>query len=204
MARKIKTKEKKEKKGFWKKNYSLSWSYIKESKKFIWIAVILFAIAIAFGFLNHALFGDYIRKLLEAILRQTEGLNAWQMILFIFENNIKNAFMGLIVGAALGVFPLFALLLNGYVIGYVGYFAVQTNGWIALLDLLPHGIFELPALIIALGLGVKFGGSIFAGRGKLRKEFLRRLDRSLRVFIFIILPLLVIAAIIEGLLIAYL
>jgi len=47
------------------------------------------------------------------------------------------------------------------------------------------------------------GNLIFSkeDRKLVRKEFIRRLEGSLRMFLFVVLPLLVIAAIIEGFLI---
>ena len=70
------------------------------------------------------------------------------------------------------------------------------NGYLILLRLLPHGIFEIPALILSLGLGLKLGFFIFT---KNKKKYLKdNLINSLRVFVYIILPLLIIAAIIEA------
>jgi stage II sporulation protein M len=64
------------------------------------------------------------------------------------------------------------------------------------LNLLPHGIFELPAIFISFGMGLKFGTFLFY-KEKMKK-FAEFFSNSLRVFVFVILPLLVIAAIIEG------
>ena len=188
--------------GFFRRNYSLSWKYIKESKNYIWISVALLVIALAFGFLNHALFGDYIKNLLAGVVKQTEGLNAGQMILFLFGNNVKSSLIGFTAGVAFGIFPIFTLLFNGYVIGFVSYFAAKETGYLTLLSLLPHGIFEIPALLLSLSLGIKFGGWIFAGKN-MQKEFIYRLKEGLRVFVFVVVPLLIIAAIIEGLLISF-
>ena len=63
------------------------------------------------------------------------------------------------------------------------------------------GDFELPALFISIGLGLKLGLFLFIRQPK--ERFFNYLINSLRVFIFIILPLLLLAAIIEGLLIAF-
>jgi len=38
---------------------------------------------------------------------------------------------------------------------------VQTDGFLSLWRLLPHGIFELPAVFISLGMGLKIGMFIF-------------------------------------------
>jgi len=195
-------KERTKKLNWFKNNLKLSWDYIKDSRRFIYFTICLFVVFILLGYFRPVYFVDIIRKMLEDIVNASQGLNTFQMIIFILENNIKNAFIGLMVGVLFGIFPLFTLVANGYVLGFVGYYASKQAGLGVLWQLLPHGIFELPALILALSLGVKFGMFLFYKKKKtIKEEFLYRLDRSLRVFIFIILPLLIIAGIIEGLLI---
>jgi stage II sporulation protein M len=78
---------------------------------------------------------------------------------------------------------------------------VQSSGLTSLLNLLPHGIFELPAIFISLGLGLKLGTTWF--KKNIAETFRKYFWESLRVFVWIILPLLSVAAIIEGLLIAF-
>jgi stage II sporulation protein M len=86
------------------------------------------------------------------------------------------------------------------VVGYVYSKAASVGGYGIIWQLLPHGIFELPAIFISLGLGVKLGMFVFEKDKK--KAFIERLRKSFFVFLTIVLPLLVIAAIIEGLLIS--
>ena len=102
----------------------------------------------------------------------------------------------MIFGVLLGIFPIIAAIANGYLLGFVASISVGNVGFLVLWRLLPHGIFELPAIFISLGLGLKFGTFIFQKR-KLEsfKEFFWS---SLRVFLLIVIPLLVIAGIIEG------
>jgi stage II sporulation protein M len=64
-----------------------------------------------------------------------------------------------------------------------------------MLKLLPHGIFELPAIILALAFGLRIGMFFYSKNPEL--EFKYRVKNALRVFVFIIVPLLIIAAIIE-------
>jgi stage II sporulation protein M len=194
----VKKKNKEVKKvGFFKENYSKSWEYIKESKNFIWAVIILFLISVVIGFLyqppevvNAIL--DYIKN----ILSKTEGMSSSEMILFIFTNNFQSSFMSIFFGFALGIFPLLVTLANGYIIGYVSSSVVSSSGASSLLTLLPHGIFELPAIFISFGMGIKFGTFIFY-REKM-KNFNKFFINSLRVLVFVVLPLLIIAAIIEG------
>ena len=74
-------------------------------------------------------------------------------------------------------------------------------GYFSLWKILPHGIFELPSIIISFALGIKLGMFVFAKNPS--KEFKKRFVLGLKTFVFVILPLLVIAAIIEGLLIGF-
>ena len=122
-----------------------------------------------------------------------------ELIKFIFVNNIQSSFFGIIFGVFLGIFPVIGAIGNGYILGFVSLMAFEKEGIDVLLRLLPHGIFELPAVFISLGLGLKFGTFIFQkNKGELFKEYFWN---SLRVFLFIVVPLLIIAAIIEGILV---
>jgi len=138
----------------------------------------------------------YVRE----VLAQTEGMSSLRLIEFIFINNIQSSFMGVVYGFFLGIFPVLASLANGYIIGYVCSSTVSSSGIGSLLSLLPHGIFELPAIFISFGIGIKFGTFIFY-KEKMN-HFNEFLINSLRVFVFVVLPLLIIAAIIEGSLIS--
>ena len=123
-----------------------------------------------------------------------------EIITFIFLNNIQSSFTGMLFGIILGIFPIIAVIVNGYLVGFVSAKAVEVGGMSILLQLLPHGIFELPALFISLGLGLKLGTFIFK-KNKF-KTLGSYLVKSMKVFFFIVIPLLAIAAVIEGSLIA--
>ena len=142
---------------------------------------------------------DWIREFVKELLEETSGLNMWQMIVFILNNNLKSSFIAMLLGIFLGIFSVLTAFANGYVLGFIAEKSVKVEGFSVLLRLLPHGIFELPAVVLALALGTKLG-FFWLARNK-KKEFLKRLEQSLRVFLFIILPLLIIASIIEGILI---
>ena len=81
----------------------------------------------------------------------------------------------------------------------MGRAASDKIGINVLFRLVPHGIFELPSFIISLGLGLRLGLYLFLK--KRGETFSGNLENVLRVFIFVILPLLLIAAFIETMLI---
>ncbi|MFH1787314.1 MAG: stage II sporulation protein M [archaeon] len=193
---------KKRKRGFSLKNeYVDSLDYLKKSKKFIYVSIGVFFFFALIGFfipVSDSIKGQII-ELLKEILEKTENMNSFQLIRFIFFNNLQSSFLGMMLGVFLGIFPLITIILNGYLLGFVSLMAINEGGIFVLWRLLPHGIFELPAVFISVGLGLKFGIFIFQ---KDRVESFRNfLWNSLRVFLFIVIPLLIIAAIIEGILI---
>jgi stage II sporulation protein M len=191
------------KKGAFIDNYKRSWKFIKESRKFIFIIIGIFLFFTLVGFFIPApsSISEWILKYIENVMDETAGFSAVQLISFIFFNNLKSSFAGMILGILLGIFPIFVAVFNGYILGFVMSESVKANGILILWRLLPHGIFELPAVFISLGLGLKIGTNLVFNRkkGGLRKDF----HDSLKVFLFVIIPLLILAAIIEGMLIAF-
>ena len=173
-------------------------SYLKESMIYFWIIVGLFLFSALIGFMfpeNFVFFDELLKELAE----KTTGLGHGELTWFIFQNNILSSFIGLAFGIVLGVFPLMGTLINGLLLGYVYAQASAVAGLGVIWMLIPHGIFELPAVFISFGLGLKLGMFIFTKNKK--KELIERLIKSLKVFLSIVLPLLIIAAIIEGILI---
>ncbi|GAJ04119.1 unnamed protein product [marine sediment metagenome] len=185
-----------------KKEYHECWKYLKDSRKFIYIIIGIFFSFAIIGFFIPA--PDYlieqIMRFIEDILGKTEGLSTLGLMKFIFFNNLKSSFFGMAFGILLGIFPIFATIANGYILGFVSALSVSSQGALSLLTLLPHGIFELPAIFISLGLGLKLGMFVF--QKDKQKFFKENLLKSLKTFLLIVIPLLIIAGIIEGVLIA--
>ena len=178
--------------------YKKSWNFIRESKNFIYSIVGIFFIFSLIGFFitTPTLIAEQILKFIEELLLKTQDMGHFELIKFIFFNNIQSSFFGMIFGVFLGIFPIIVVVVNGYVLGFVASLVVNSDGILVLWRLFPHGIFELPAIFISLGLGLKVGTFIFQ---KKKFESLKKYSlNSLRVFLFIVLPLLIIAAIIEG------
>lgn len=181
-----------------REEYRKSWAYIKESKKFIYFVILLFLIFSFIGFFIPApdFLSKYIISYLKSLLEQTKDFSNFDWIKFIFFNNLKSSFFAVIFGVFFGIFPFFGAIVNGYLLGFVASMSVADGGFLVLWRILPHGIFELPAIFISLGLGLRLGSFIFEKKKK--NSFKMFFLNSLRVFFYIILPLLIIAAIIEG------
>jgi len=181
-----------------KENYRQSWNFIKESKNYIYFSVLIFLVFTLIGFFAPASesLTQKIFEFIEELLLKTQDMSYLGLIWFIFFNNLQSSFFGMIYGILFGAFPVMAALVNGYLLGFVASEASSREGIFVLLRLLPHGIFELPALFISLGLGIKIGTFIL-NKEKI-KTLKNYLTNSVKIFFLIIVPLLFIAAIIEG------
>jgi stage II sporulation protein M len=191
--------------GVLKKFMDDAFNYIKESRNYIYSSIILFFIFVLIGFfvipLNKGL-SEIINNSLREILLKTVDLKGIELILFIFTNNLSVALYCIIFGAVLGIFPMLNIITNGSILGYVLAKVYSVTGnfsdfW----KVLPHGVFELPAIFISFGLGIKLGMFIFSKN--VGQEFKYRFLNSIKSFLFVVIPLLIVAAIIEGLLITF-
>jgi stage II sporulation protein M len=91
--------------------------------------------------------------------------------------------------------------------GIIGFFMYQVaqwglNPWLFFAAfVLPHGIFELPAAILATAAALRLGAVVIARsthpRVTVGEGWLAALADFCKVFVFVTLPLLVIAAIVE-------
>lgn len=178
--------------------YKKCFNYLGESRKFIFCVLGIFVFFMLIGFLFPVpeILQEKILETLRQILEETEGLSQPELIFYILSNNIRASFFGILFGFVLGIFPIFASIINGYLLGFVSVMSVNNSGYTSLLQLFPHGIFELPAIFISLGLGLKFGTFMFQKNKS--ESFKNYLINSLRIFILVVLPLLLVAGIIEG------
>lgn len=116
----------------------------------------------------------------------------------LFLNNLGVCLLLFLGGASLGVVTGLVLTVNGLLIGMVTEVVRQEQGLAYVVAaLLPHGIFEIPAFIIAGGLGLLLGRELLAewyGRGDAAA-----LAGSLSsLFLRTVVPLLVAAAAVEA------
>jgi len=175
-------------------------SYLKDSLNYVYFAIFIFFVSGILGFIFSEKL-TFIDAILSDLISQIQGLGPLGLIVFILLNNAQSALFSLILGLIFGIFPVFNAVANGAVLGYVMSSVYEISGFSQFWRILPHGIFELPAIFISLGLGIKLGMFVFErDRGRAFRE---RLTKSVIVFLTIVLPLLILAAVIEGLLIFY-
>ena len=104
---------------------------------------------------------DILNQVLE-LANQIGIGNAVDLFTFILINNLIAVFSVIIGGLLLGISPILSSMVNGYVIGIVVGGLIIDGRWeIIAPGILPHGILELPALFLAIALGLKVGRSVY-------------------------------------------
>lgn len=122
-------------------------------------------------------------------------------VLFVYAKNVVAVLMMWLLGFLFIIPAIISLGFNGYLIGYtVTYLSVKFSLFFALAGILPHGIFELPALILAGVAGTLAGFStikkILAILGRGEWSFRYGVSRSFKLVKYSVI-LLIPAAIIE-------
>jgi stage II sporulation protein M len=183
-----------------KKYFIKSWEIIKRNKIIIFISIFIYLVFALIGYFSPNYYLDLQQQTIDGIMSQLEGKGAFFIIGFIISNNIRSAMFGILFGFFLGIYPAFALVANGYLLGAVSSRSDANSFYGIITKIAPHGIFELPAFIIAQSIGISIGFRLLKNRSfnALREDY----KNALIVFVCIILPLLIVAGIIEGILYA--
>ena len=130
-------------------------------------------------------------------------LPPWKLFLAILLNNSVKSFVILLTGIMFGFIPLLAVATNGYILGIAYLFAASEFGYVqAAKAVLPHGVLEIPAVILSAAYGLWLGVT-FSKRIRQRDlvGFGDQVRHAIRMFFLVVFPLFVVAALIEMVLI---
>lgn len=192
------------------------WDHFKQMNGYIIFGFILFFAGMVIGGTNPA-FKQFLEGQMEALKGLTSIIDdsnnpTLTMILVIFMNNAIKSILVIYIGAFFGLMPIFFLVVNGMLIGFLLTYVGEVQGGAQVAELifkglLPHGILEIPAIVIACAYGMRFGllttkglfSTLFA-RSKLNEigyEIKHFIIRSVPVMVIITLTLLI-ASVIES------
>ncbi|RKN65232.1 stage II sporulation protein M [Paenibacillus ginsengarvi] len=186
--------------------------HFKEMQKYFIAAALVFLAGFVLGYADSAKFETLLQSQIQGLQQLARSIAAkdhsmlW-LFGFIFLNNALKSIFIVFAGIFFGVLPLFFLLVNGLVLGYLASLQVQGDQLAMFLKgILPHGILEIPAIVIACAYGIRLGAIM--GKGFLRLpssqgrqvfvvEFKRFMQLSVPLMGLLVVTLLT-AAIIES------
>ena len=168
---------------------------ISKAKYFVLIAAIIYCSGLVVGLTSPDSF-SFFEQIMGELTNEFADRNAADFILKIFAHNLIATYVVICMGVLFGIVPVCAAAFNGLITGWVIAKVSGMSFFEIAIMLFPHGIFEYPAMMLAWGLGIWMGfGYRFSDSQSTRSE---RWQKATKVFIAVILPLLCIAAIIEG------
>lgn len=202
---------------FIKNQFNITNKYIKEYV--LKIAVILAVAFLVLGILSYLivlLIPQYATEIYNTIMgiMNVEGMldeHGISLTVSLFLNNIRATVFTYLYGfIPFLFFPVFSLIINSSIVGFVlGVVEVATDENVLLsicMFLLPHGIFEIPALVLSSAAGTRLCYTICKKIFRIAKDEKIKFHFQcyLRMLVFYIIPLLVIAAFVEGIVVPWL
>lgn len=187
--------------------WRLIWDHFKQMNPYIAFGFILFLAGMVIGGTNPA-FKSFLNEQLQGLGHLADMIGkssnpTLTMIVIIFLNNAIKSILVIYLGALFGILPFLFLIVNGMLIGYLLKTSAELHGGgyvmeLILKGLLPHGILEIPAIIIACAYGMRFGVLVLKAGGSLifARTSSARLGGELEGFVVRTVPVMVILTII--------
>jgi len=129
-------------------------------KRWILVAVGLFALGMALGLAMPDNTADVLAEDLAALEKLAGLMGPFKIstVVFIFFKNVSALLLSFVFSPLLCLVPVLALTVNGWLLSFVSATVIkQESVGILLAGLLPHGVFEIPALIIGEAAALSFG-----------------------------------------------
>lgn len=183
---------------------------LRKMRKAILLAAVIGLVGVVVGYFQIERFNLPITEtaLEEMDSRISQLVQMWPLfsfgpVLYIFWHNVRTLLLGMVLGlvsfSILGMIPLFGTT------GVIGYLMalLSTNGlpvWNYAMFILPHGVLEIPALVLASA-AVLQSGAILAtpSPGKsIGQTWLESLADWCKVMVGLVVPALLVAAMIEA------
>jgi stage II sporulation protein M len=178
-----------------------SYRYASTLWPYITVTTLLFMVSLLAGWLI-AIHSGTTEKLFGAFSKFTEPFttsNDFELLAFIAINNGIKLLLAVLFGVAFALWPALFLFFNGLIIGAFANLVASKEGWsVFLAGTLPHGIIEIPALILAVAVGIRVGVAVWQHifTSEIR-ELKLEYQTAVRFYLTTILPLVIAAAFVE-------
>ena len=175
-------------------------------KPYILVLTLIFAASFLAGTMAPPAIRQQMGEVFQAVVGNYRGLAGGMLFFNILVQNVMATIFVILSGTVVGIIPTFAISSNGFGLGVLYRQASDASGYSkAALKVLPYGVFEIPALLIAASYGLWLGVMVVRRmRGKEPVLLRIHMEHAFRRYFAIVFPLLIVAAAIETTLILWL
>jgi stage II sporulation protein M len=175
-------------------------------KPYLLILTLVFAASFLAGTIAPSAIRQQMVDVFKGVVGNYRGLAGGMLFFNILIQNVMATIFVVISGVMAGVIPTFAISSNGFGLGVLYRQASEVSGFpAAALKVLPYGVFEVPALLIAASYGLWLGVlAVRRMRGKESTLLRFHIEHAFRRYFAVVFPLLIVAAAIETALILWL
>ncbi|BBO89945.1 stage II sporulation protein M [Desulfosarcina ovata] len=178
-----------------KREYARALATLYQARHGIAIVVVVYGAACAGGW-KYAGALNFLHQTVSGLVDTFAAKRGMDFVFSLFMHNLVATYTTMCLLTLWGLVPLITAAANGLLLGWIVATAIGASIPDAAAMLVPHGLFEWPAMLISWGVSLWRGlGYRFNG---LPGTYFDRWLTANRVFFLIVLPLLLVAAIIEG------
>jgi stage II sporulation protein M len=199
--------------GFILKNiYQQQWQLFKQSYWKTFVSLFLLFIIAAFVSYNYmlnnqALMNEFMLQIMQ-MFEETEllkpGTSSPELALGLFINNTRASLLIALTGFIPIFLPALSILFfNGAIMGVLFAFMSTHGVEVSIFSMLmtgivPHGVFEIPAVVLSGAIAFYLSLGIFRKLNDRQYSFKTCVLNAGKTFLFVVVPLLIIAAIVEA------
>jgi stage II sporulation protein M len=175
-------------------------------KPYIVALCLVFAVSFLAGTVAPSAIGQQMTAVFQEIAGSYRELAGGMLYFNILVQNVMATIFVILSGVVVGIVPVFAVGSNGFGLGVLYRQAAEVSGFSkAALKILPYGVLEIPALLIAASYGLWLGMMVVRRMRRKESTLLRfQVEHAFRRYFAVVFPLLIIAAAIETALILWL
>lgn len=157
---------------------------------------LVFAVSFPVGALLRVPFLSELAKSFAEMKADTLEMSGGILFVLILANSLFSSLLLLLTGLLAGVLPTLSVAANGLFMGLIYRHVASTSGQgQAALFLLPHGLFEVPALLVIASYGLWLGvGTVRRFRGREARTIPDMLSLALKRYFTVVFPLLIVAS----------
>jgi stage II sporulation protein M len=178
---------------------NLAGMFDRTIRPYILILTLVFAASFLAGTIAPSAIRQQMTEVFKVVVGNYRALDGGVLFFNILVQNVMATIFVIISGVLAGIIPTFAISSNGFGLGVLYRQASEVSGYsTAALKVLPYGVFEIPALLIAASYGLWLGVmAVRRMRGKESGLLRVQIEHSFRRYFAVVFPLLVVAAAIE-------